>query len=188
MIDKTAGAHKYGWRVWENKLTGPGLSAAPLRLSITDLTGALRKSHTRMTHTCAQPNAVIKLCIWDHSETIQQSPASLSADRVHAFWHVSRAYSYWVVSAGAQNPMQGFIQGWQNFSFSHNVKNILHEADFLLVSRSVQRHFGRQWKKMSGAEELLHLKMGTVRNVAPFFCFVFLHLCIFGLFLNVIMN
>lgn len=52
MIDKTAGAHKYGWRVWENKLTGPGLSAAPLRLSITDLTGALRKKrHTRVTHT-----------------------------------------------------------------------------------------------------------------------------------------
>lgn len=54
VIDKTAGAHKYGWRVGENKLTGPGLSAAPLRLSITDLTGALWKddTHTHMqTHT-----------------------------------------------------------------------------------------------------------------------------------------
>lgn len=35
---------------------------------------------------------VIKVCIGDHSGAVQQSPASLSADRVHAFGHVSRAF------------------------------------------------------------------------------------------------
>ena len=96
------------------------------------------------THTHTHTDTVIKLCIWDHSEAIQQSPASLSADRVHAFWHVSRAYSYWVVSATAQNPMQGLIQEkWQKFSFSHNVLFFffLLKADFMLVSRSHEKTF-----------------------------------------------
>lgn len=35
MIDKTAGAHEYAWCASEYKLKGVGLTADPLRLSIT---------------------------------------------------------------------------------------------------------------------------------------------------------
>jgi len=41
VIDKTAGAHEYACCVLEYKLTGAGLSADPLRLSITVPTGWL---------------------------------------------------------------------------------------------------------------------------------------------------
>lgn len=71
MIDKTPGAHKYGCRVWENKLTGPGLAAAPLKLSITELTAARWKRRGRMgdaqTHTHS-----LGLHIGDDSGALQQ--------------------------------------------------------------------------------------------------------------------
>ena len=105
-----------------------------------------------LTHT------VIKLCIWDHSGAIQQSPASLSADRVHALWHVSRAYSYWVVSAAAQKSNTGVGSGErrQTFSFSHNVKKkkCIRGSFFSCVWDSAKNIFwgvkGQTWQNQSG--------------------------------------
>ena len=158
MIDKTAGAHKYGWRVWENKLTGPGLSAAPLRLSITDLTGALRKSHTRMTHTRKRAHRHTHTqslnCAF---ETIVKPYSSPLLHYQHTEFMLSDMYQELSVIEECQpvhkiqyirkkKKREREGKEWQKFSFSHHVKNILSRSRFPggFGEGVAQRHFGGQ--------------------------------------------